>query len=432
MNIARMLLITVSILLGHNSYALKAQHWTTPNGVRVVFYQAMEVPMLDVSMAFAAGGAYDGNQFGLSALTTNLLNQGNAGMNTTQIADAFANNGSQFSANNSRDMVVLSLRTLNTKNALEQSSKTLSQIVSHPDFTDEAFNQEKMQQLMDIEQTKESPETIAQLKLFKTIYFNHPYAHPIDGTAKTVKAITKDQVIHFYKKYFVGQNAILVLVGAVDEKTARSLADTITQDLPKGTMAQPIPKAPQIQQAAQTHITYPSSQTIISMGQTGIDNNHPDYFPLMVGNYILGGNSIVSRLGTEVREHRGLTYGVTSQFIPMPGVGPFIINLSTQHKKTAEALKITQETLKAFIHNGPTPEELLAAKQYLTGSFPLTLSSNRDIATLLLRMSFYQLPEDYFDTYTQRIQNVRNEDIVRAFQGTVNPNKMSLITVGRL
>lgn len=183
--------------------------------------------------------------------------------------------------------------------------------------------------------------------------------------------------------------------------------------------------------AEQINIPFPSSQTVVRLGQIGIDHHNPNYFPLIVGNYILGGGALVSRLGVEVREKRGLTYGVDSQFVPMPGEGPFIISLSTKNDQATNALDITHHTLNRFISNGPSKEELDSAKKYLTGSFPLSLSSNRNIAGLLLRMAFYHLPENYLDTYVQRINAVTHDQIRQAFKEQVNPDKLLLITVGQ-
>lgn len=427
-------LITAVILsISHQALGntFKTEKWLTNNGVQVVFYQAMEVPMLDISIAFTGGSAYDGSQYGLSALTTHMINQGNSGKNATIIAEALADTGSQFDAETSRDMAILSLRTLTSKEALSQSIEIFNQIINHPDFPDEAFEQEKKQQLMAIEQADESPDEIANINFFQALYQQHPYAHPVDGVKTTVSALNKKQVIEFYKQYYVASNAVLVMVGAIDSPTAHQLADQLTHDLAKGTPAPPIAKAMQLTKAEEIHIPFPSSQTLVRLGQIGIDHQNPDYFPLMVGNYILGGGALVSRLAIEVREKRGLTYGVTSQFTPMPGNGPFIISLSTKNNQAANALNITKDTLSSFINNGPNAQELESAKQYLTGSFPLSLASNRAIASLLLRMAFYHLPDNYLDDYVTQINAVTIDRIKQAFKHQVHPDKLLLVTVGR-
>lgn len=433
MNILRIFIFTLIVIFSHSSLAnsFKTEKWQTKNGVHVIFYQAMEVPMLDISLAFAAGSAYDGKYFGLSALTTNLINQGNSGKDATAIAEALADTGAQFNAETSRDMIVLSLRTLTSKEALEQSTKTFSQIISHPDFPKNAFEREKDQLLMAIEQTEESPDDVAIQNFFKTLYQEHPYAHPVHGTIKSLKTINEKQVIDFYKQYFVAKNGILVMVGAIDSPKAHQLAEQLTQDLSEGKPAQTIPKASQLADAEKINVPFPSSQTIVRLGQIGINHHNPNYFPLMVGNYILGGGTLVSRLGTEVREKRGLTYGIDSQFVPMLGEGPFIISLSTKNSEARNALNITQDTLIQFINNGPDQQELSSAKQYLTGSFPLSLGSNSSIANLLLRMAFYHLPDNYLDTYVARINAVTDAEIKQAFKQQVNPEKLLLVTVGQ-
>ena len=151
----------------------------------------------------------------------------------------------------------------------------------------------------------------------------------------------------------------------------------------------------------------------------------------MVGNYILGGGALVSRLAHELRENRGLTYGVYSQFSPMPGKGPFLISLSTKNSQTKTAIDVTRETLTSFIKTGPNEQELKAAKQYLTGSFPLSLASNRSIADMLLKIAFYHLPDDYLQTYIDHINAVTIESIKIAFQQLIISNKLLQVTVGK-
>ncbi len=409
----------------------KAERWKTKNGIPIVYYQTTGVPMLDISIAFKAGSAYDGEHFGLSSLTNQLLNQGNAGLAAHEIAESLADKGSQFSSESNRDMSILSLRTLSEKDALQQSIATFIQIINQPDFPDEAFIQEQKQLLMAIEQAQESPDDVAMITFFNGLYKNHPYAHPVNGTQATVQALTKKEVVDFYQQYYVANNAVLVLVGDIDSVMAHQLAEQITHQLPVKSASAPIPKAQQLSEEQRINIPFPASQTAIRMGQVGIDHHNPHYFPLMVGNYILGGGNLVSRLGTEVREKKGLTYGVTSQFASMPGGGPFIISLATKNDTADEALNLTKATLTLFVKNGPTQNELNDAKRYLTGSFPLSLTSNKEIASLLLRMTFYQLPNDYLDTYLTNINKVSVESIKHAFSDIIDPAHLLVVTVGQ-
>lgn len=431
--IEKIILVTLGITLYHCSlaHAFKTEHWETANGVKVVFYQAMEVPMLDISLAFTAGSAYDKKLFGLSALTAQMLNEGSAGINASAIADSLADTGAQFDIAPSKDMVVFSLRTLSSQEALEPATTLFAKIINHPDFPEDALEREKKQFIMAIAQSQQSPDDVATQIFFEKLYLDHPYAHPTNGTVSTIKSISKDQVSQFYKQYYVGKNATLVLVGAIDSSTAHQLANKLTQELPAGEATALVGKESYLPKAKQVKTAFPSSQTVIRLGQLGIDHQDPYYFPLMVGNYILGGGNLVSRLAVDVREKRGLTYSISSALVPMPGPGPFLISLSTRGDQAQEAVDVTQNVLKQFVAQGPTPQELEAAKSYLTGSFPMSLSSNKNIANILLRMSFYHLPEDYLKTYLERINKVTVADIKKAFQHIVNPDKELLVMVGQ-
>lgn len=424
-------LILSNPLLGQAS-VFKTQKWQTSKGSAVVFYQAKEVPMLDISVAFAAGSAYDDKSFGLSALTTNLLNEGNGRLDASEIAEKLAETGAQYGSETSRDMSIFRLKTLTSEQALKQSVDTFALILNKPNFTQDAFNREKNQLLFAITQAQQSPEEVANNTFFSNLYHNHPYGHPVNGSLESIKAINAWQVRNFYKQYYVAANAVIVMVGAIDTEKAHELAEQLTASLPKGIPAPAVAKAPPLAAAETIHVKFPSSQTMLRLGQIGTTHEDLEYFPLMVGNYILGGGALVSRLSQEVREKRGLTYGVYSQFIPMPGNGLFIIGLSTKNNKASTALDVTRETLANFLQKGPTEEELAAAKQYLTGSFPLSLANNSSIAGMLLRMAFYKLPEDYLDTYVAHIESVSVEDIKKAFDKHIQMDKMLLVSVGKM
>ena len=424
--------LVIAIIFTNPSIAntFKIERWITKNKVSVAFYQAMEVPMLDISIAFAAGSAYDEDHFGLSALTAQMINEGSAGLNATQVAEQLAKNGSQFFIETSRDMSLFTLRTLTNNKAYQQATTTLTNMLTRPNFSSASFELMKKQQIMAIEQINQSPEDIATEQFLAHLYGKHPYAHPVNGTFSTVQELTRKQSVDFYKKYYTANNAILVLVGAIDSSEAHQLADKLTANLPQGAPLQPLDKAQPLKTAEAINIAFPSSQTIIRLGQVGIDHQDLNYFPLLVGNYILGGSNLTSELAEELREKRGLTYGIHSEIVPMSGKGPFLINFSTQHTQTKQAIQLAEQTLRLFIKNGPSEEELKAAKRYLIGSYPLSLASNRSIAALLSRILFYHLPSDYLDTYVAKINAVTITDIKKAFQQLIQPNKLLFITVG--
>lgn len=177
-------------------------------------------------------------------------------------------------------------------------------------------------------------------------------------------------------------------------------------------------------------ITFPASQSHIRIGQPGVTRTDPDYFPLYVGNYILGGGGLVSRLSEEVREKRGFSYSIYSYFLPMRRKGPFILGLQTKNSQRDQALKVVRKVLADFVAQGPTEKELEAAKKYLTGSFPLRIDSNGKIADYLTIIGFYGLPLTYLNDFIPRIEAVTIAQIRDAYQRRVHPEKMVTVIVG--
>lgn len=406
------------------------QEWQTAKGLQVRFYQTMEVPILDVKVAFKAGSAYDGSSFGLSALTTSLLNQGNDGLDASAIAAKIASTGAKYSSDNNQDMAVFSLRTVTAPSVLEKSLSLFQVILSKPDFPATAFVQKKNQQAMAIQHGKESPMEVATQAFFKTLYVAHPYGHPILGSQENLKAIDVLKVKEFYKQYFVASNAVMVLVGAISLDEAHKISENLSQALAQGQAASPVPLA--VQEPAQTlNQVFPSTQTILKVGEIGIDYHDKNYFPLLVGNYILGGNGLVSQLSQELREKRGLTYGVSSQFMPLMGKGPFVVSMATENKQAPDALKLVKMVVGRFLTEGPSEKELQSAKEYLLGNFPVSLSSNEKLASILTSLTFYQLPKDFLNTYPEKIKAVTLEDVKKSFATQLYAQNFSVISVGK-
>ena len=178
-------------------------------------------------------------------------------------------------------------------------------------------------------------------------------------------------------------------------------------------------------------VPFKATQTAIRISQLGIPYNSPLFFPLTVGNYTLGGGGLVSKLSEEVREKNGLTYGVYSLFVPLKETGPFLVSLSTKNAQSSQALQLSESVVNAFIKEGPNAKELEKAKRYLTGSFPMRLSSNRKLLEVASRMGAYHLPENYLSTYLAKIQAVSIDDIKQAFQSVLNDHPRLVITVGQ-
>ncbi len=408
----------------------KIQHWTTSNGARVYFVPAPELPILDVSVTFDAGSARDGAQAGLALLTNGLLDDGAGSLNTDQIAQKFEGVGAQFGLAAHRDMATVTLRSLSDAELLQPALATMAHLLHAPAFPKEAFEREVKQMMIALRAMEQSPAALAEKAFYPALYGDHPYASPSMGTQESLAALTLNDVRQFHAKYYVARNAVIAMTGDIDRKEAEKIAESLISPLRSGRVAKPLPPVKALTESVEINIDYPSSQTHVLMGQPGMHRGDPDYFTLYVGNHILGGSGLVSRMSEEVREKRGLSYSAYSYFSPMRRNGPFIIGLQTQNDQVAEALKVAGDTLREFVNNGPTSDELVASKQNIMGGFPLRIASNSKIAGYLAMIGFYDLPLDYLDQFNPTVESVTLDDIKKAFKARINPDKMVTVTVG--
>jgi zinc protease len=183
-------------------------------------------------------------------------------------------------------------------------------------------------------------------------------------------------------------------------------------------------------QAVNERIHHPSAQAHILLGAPVLTRDDPDYFPLVVGNHVLGGSGLVSRVSNVIREQRGLAYSAYSYFIPMRAAGPFVMGLQTRGDQAGEATALLRQTLDEFIADGPSEQELAAAKRNLTGGFPLRLDSNKEIVEYLAMIGFYRLPLDWLDRYVERVNAVTVPQVRDAFARRIDPERLVLIRVG--
>jgi len=411
------------------------QHWTTSNGARVYFVPAPDLPMVDIQIIFDAGSARDGQQPGLAQLSNSLLNAGSGELDADQIATRFEQVGARFSTSAYRDMAIVELRSLTEATLLDPALQTAAQLLAKPSFPTASVERERQRLLVALRERQQSPGDIAEDAFMAAIYNGHPYASPIQGNAASLNALQRGDIVDFHRRYYVGRNATVAIVGALDRAAAEQLAWTLVKDLKAGRSAALLPPAtlpPAITDNTPEalHIKYPSSQTHILIGQPGMSRDDPDYFPLYVGNHILGGSGLVSRISEEIREKRGLSYSAYSYFNPMRQQGPFIIGLQTRNDQANEALQVARDTLQKFIQDGPTAKELEESRQNITGGFPLRLSSNKKIVGMLALIGFYQLPLDYLDSFSARVEAVTIDDIRTAFSQHLRPQQMVTVLVG--
>lgn len=406
------------------------QSWRTENGTRVFFVAAPDIPMVDVQFVLAAGSAHDGAQSGLASLTAAMLSEGAGDWTADAIAERFDQVGAIFSASVDRDKTILSLRTLTRAAAFDTALDTFATLIARPTFAPDELERVRQNRLIALRQDDESPRTVASKAFYRAVFGAHPYAADPAGTPDTLTALTRADLVAFHARQYVGANAVLALVGDLTRAEAEALAQRVVAGLPAGEPVAPLPAVPELERGTLNAISFPSSQTTLLAGQPGLRRGDPDYFALYVGNHILGGSGLVSLLMNEIREQRGLSYSTYSYFLPLAQPGPFIMGLQTRNDQAEQARVVLLDTLKRFIAQGPTAAELTAAKQNITGSFPLKIASNGDIVGYLAVIGFYNLPLDYLARFRERIEAVTAAQIQDAFQRRVHPERLAIVSVG--
>lgn len=408
----------------------KIQTWTTSNGARVLFVAAPELPILDVQLTFDAGSARDGDASGLASLTNAMLTQGAGGWSADEIAERLEGVGARMGSESLRDMAWVSVRTLVREPALSVALETLAAVAAQPQFTEEDFERVRRTTLVALRQDEQKPASVGMKALYRQIYGKHPYASDPLGTEETVRALGTEDLRRFHQTYYVGANTVVAMVGDVSREQAERIAERLVSGLPGGQPPAPVPAVADLAAGVTERLAFPSTQTHIYAGQPGMRRIDPDYYPLYVGNHILGGSGLVSLLSEEVREKRGLSYSVYSYFLPMSDLGPFLLGLQTKTSQASEAQQVLMETLTRFASEGPTEDELKAAKQNITGGFPLRIASNAKIVQYLAAIGFYHLPLDYLDRYNERVEAVTAEQIRDAFNRRVHPSRLAVVIVG--
>ena len=425
-----LLLLLLYILSLTATAAPKIEHWVTDDGLAVYYVGVPQLPMLDMRLVFAAGSVRDADQTGLAMLTSSMLDEGAAGLSVDQLAQQFESVGAHNSAGSARDMAWMSLRTLTLKKEQTVAVDTWLKVIGQLDWPEKNFARLKKQVLLGLQAEKQSPAAIANKTFFKHLYGKHPYASPSNGTEASINAITLAQLKAFHKRYYVKQNAMLAIVGAVNRAEAETLAKRVAASLGTGKKAAAIPAVTALTVAKTIHIPYPSKQAHVLIGQIGNKRGDKDYFSLYLGNHILGGSGFTSRLVKAIRDKRGLSYSVYSYFSPMQALGPFMLGLQTKLSQTDEAVQVATQLLSDFQSKGASEAELIAAKKDITGSFPLGVASNADIVQYLGMIGFYQLPLDYLDAFTGKIDALTIAKVKDAFKRRIQPDKLLTVIVG--
>ncbi len=407
------------------------QHWQSASGAKVLFVEDHDIPMLDVAVTLRAGSSFDAaDKSGVAGLTHGLLDAGAEGLSEDEISRGIADIGAQLGGSFDPDRASLSLRTLSSNAERDKALNIMARVLQHPVFPEAILAREKVRLIAALKEAETKPESIAEKAFQKAVFGTHPYALLGSGEVDSVEKITVQDLSNFYRAHYQASSAVVAIMGDATRAQAEAIAEQLTAQLPVSALPSALPKVVMQIAESEQRISHPASQSHILIGAPGMARNDPDFFPLYVGNYSLGGGGFVSRLMNEVREKKGLAYSVYSYYMPLKQPGAFQIGLQTKKEQADEALQLVRSTLGDFIAHGPTEKELLAAKQNIIGGFPLRIDSNRKILDYLSIIGFYDLPLTYLDDFTRNVDRVTTAQIRDAFARHIDPRAMATVIVG--
>ena len=425
-------LLALSSLVAASAHAtLPIEQWQTTSGARVLFVETHDLPMLDIAVDFPAGSSRDApEKSGVASLTLALMRSGAGAYGEDEISERLASVGADLSGRFDVDRAGYGLRTLSSARERNEALGLLRLVLQKPTFPQKTFEREQQRTLAGLREAETRPEILADREFRHLLYGDHPYSQRGSGEVETVAKIRREDLVEFYRGYFAARDAVVSIIGDLTRSEAGAIAEQLTTGLNRNSQMLPVlPPVASLQAAKTSRITHPATQAHILVGQPGIKRMDPDYFPLFLGNYILGGGGFASRLNDEIRQKRGYAYSTYSYFNPLALEGPFQIAVQTKKETAEDALKVARDTLAKFVAEGPTPEELDAAKQNIIGGFPLRIDSNKKILDYLSIIGFYRLPLTYLDDFPAQIERLTLDQIKDAWRRRIHPERMATVVV---
>jgi len=415
--------------------------WQLPNGARVAWVSAPAIPMLDVRIAFDGGSRRDpAPQAGLASATALLAERGLAATATepaldqNQLSERWMDLGAQWSVSAGADQFSATLRTLTAEDVLPAALALAARQLAAPRFdsvdADPVWQRERERLSAAWTHASTQPATIAARRFAATVYGTHPYG--TEATPDTLARITVADMAAHWQRHVRACAAHVSLVGAVDRAQASAIATQLLAGLPQTGCAglPPVSEVAPLAEGSEQRVPLATAQAHVWLGQPGHRRDDPDFFPLLLGNHILGGGGFVSRLTAEVRERRGLAYSVGSHFSPGAHAGAFTVSLQTRPDQATQVLTLARDVVTRFVQDGPTEAELQAAKNFMVNGFALRIDTNRQLLDNVANVLWLGLPSTYLQTWTDHIQAVTTTDIRRAFQRVLKPDRMAAVVVG--
>lgn len=398
------------------------------NGIQLVLSTQSSVPIVAISCLVDGGARLDPpGKEGLAELTGSLLSDGTKGRTSEEISKIVDSMGASFSTGASQDWVEVGATVL--ARDFETGVDLVARSLREPTFPAGEFARAKAETLGSLQASEDEPQVVAGRAFRKALFGAAPYGTPVDGSLDSVKRLSREDVLAYHAS-LDPQKTLCAIVGDVETARMRETAARLLGAW-KPQVKSLAPRAPATPPTARTVVVdRPVAQASIVVGQVGVPRTDPDWFPIVVMNHVLGGGGFTSRLMKRIRTQGGLAYGVSSAFGSTRLPGPFQVVLQTKVPSAAEASRIVREELQKLHDEGATEEELAAAKDYLTGNFPMKLDSTSKIAGLLAQMQYFGLGDDYIERYAERVRAVTLDDVKRAARAHLHPDALVQVVVG--
>jgi zinc protease len=412
------------------SAAKIAERETLKNGIILLHTEKKTLPIIKVIIAIKAGNIVEPSEkAGLANLTADLLNEGTTRRPAKKLSDEIEFVGGSLHASGGADYITVSLSVL--KKDLDLGFDLLSDVILNPAFSEPEIQRRKAIIKSSIIQQKEDPGSVASKAFSKAVFGDHPYGRPIEGTEDSLEAITRQDIVDFHKTYYLPNNAIIAVVGDISHTELSSMIEKYfsawkKQEQPETKLPVPVP----IQGRKVIKISKDISQANIMLGHLGITRDNPDFYALVVMNYILGGGGFASRLMDNIRDNKGLSYDVHSSFSANKYSGSFMTGLQTKNASANAAIQEIISEMNRIMTEPVSDKELADAKSYLTGSFPLRIDSNNKIAALLISIEFNKLGLDYAENYKKFIDAITKDNVLRVARKYLNTKDYVLVIVG--
>ncbi|MBF0382495.1 MAG: insulinase family protein [Magnetococcales bacterium] len=413
------------------AWSPEVSRFNGPGGMQVYHVASDANPLVVVKLLVRGGSGYDPeNKPGVANLVAWMFNEGGGDLDSEAFQEKLSYYGISLSASAGSDAMTVSMSTLSTH--LDVAWSMMMDAMLKPKFAQADFDRAVAEEIASLKQAKEKPGSVAADALNREIFGNHPYGRPAKGSLSSISSITTADLEKYHDEVFRLPTMVLAVAGDITLKKLKKLTnDSFVQVNHLPSSLTPIPFAFTKTGKKSQHIELDVPQTAIRFGGVGINRHDPDYYAMVVMNQILGGGGFSSRLTKEIREKRGLTYGVYSYFSPLAAQGPFVIGMQTKTASVEESKKLIRHELKRMATQDVGSEELEDIKRYLTGSFPLNLDGLGKLAGTWGVIGFYNRGLDYLEMWPNRVREVSKKDIRRVARRILNFNRLHIVTVGR-